>query len=106
MENKKFLISILSVVCILSSVFLLQEIMYLNSKTTCGIFSHEFSGKGINNYNYKFKVDDVIYNGNIEANDVNQTFKELKKDSCVEIEYSVFIPLFNRCVDSRILRYK
>ena len=104
-DNKKILVSFLILILLFVLVNGIEKLMYINSKTTCGEFIREFSGKGTTSYVYKIKVFNNIYEGNIQAMELTEKIEDLKKDSCVMIEYSVYSPSwYNRVVDKRILK--
>ena len=104
-DNQKILISFLLLISFFFILKGIEKLMYINSKTICGQFVREFSGKGTTSYVYKIKVFEDEYEGNISKLELNMALGELKKDSCILFEYSVYFPSwYNRVVDKRVLK--
>jgi hypothetical protein len=82
----------------------MNYLVYIGSQIECGQVDRIGISKGARYVVLEFEIDNKKYT----CSQTNSDFKpfdidSLKKIECVKIEYSTFLPVFNRVVDERIL---
>jgi hypothetical protein len=101
---KKYKVYFIIVLIIVCYYFFVTKIVYINSHTTCGKAIRYGETKGAIYTIFSFTVNKKSYS----CTQSSTFFKDLpldtlKKIDCIKIEYSTFLPVFNRVVDERIL---
>ena len=105
MKENKYITSLIAVIVFILLLKGCTSLLYIKSEFTCGKFTSEFSVHGSSYYEYTYKVGKTKYEDKIAITELRGSLEELKKDSCVMIEYSVYAPsLASRVVDKRILK--
>lgn len=100
----RYKIFIIIVLVIISYYFFVTKIVYINSQVTCGKAIRYGETKGAVYTIFSFKVNNKKYSCT-QSNTffIDVPLDSLKKIECVKIEYSTFLPIFNKVVDERLL---
>ena len=85
--------------------FFMNFVVYIGSRTECGQIKRIGVSKGARYVILEFYVDNIKYTCSQTNSDFKTIdFNDLKKINCIKIEYSTFLPFFNRVVDKRVLK--
>jgi hypothetical protein len=101
---KKYKLYFIVILFIVSYYIFVTKIVYINSQTTCGKAIRYGETKGAIYTIFSFTVNKKTYSCTQSSTFfIDLPLDTLKKIDCVKIEYSTFLPIFNKVIDERIL---
>lgn len=89
-------------VLIVISIF--NELMFVKTSRTCGVFYKVGTSSYIDYFHYKYSVNGREYFGSINKKSLKiKSLDSLKKITCVEIEYSKYLNSYSIVSDTKVI---